>query len=78
MGTESLPLWIVEAGYEGWSARSGKAATRAGLTHRPLDAHLRDVLTWERDAGIGRARVAGLSAGWERELLAEWGRHRQR
>ena len=71
MGPESLALWLVEEGWEGWSARSGAAAVAAGLRHRPRAELLADTLTWEREAGLHRERRAGLSAERERELLAE-------
>ncbi len=36
-GPESLAMWVLDAGYEGWSTRSAEAALAAGLRHRPRD-----------------------------------------
>ena len=69
MGPESLAMWLVDPGLQGWSSRAGAAAVAAGLHHRRREALLAEVLAWEREQGLDRPRSAGLSAGRERELL---------
>ncbi|MFG1837244.1 NAD-dependent epimerase/dehydratase family protein [Micromonospora sp. NPDC049175] len=68
-GTDSLAMWLVEPGWEGWSTRDGSAATRAGLRHRSRADLVADTLAWERDKGLDRERGAGLSPQRERELI---------
>jgi len=72
MGERSLPLWIVDADWLGFSARDGSAARAAGLTNRPLTDLIADSLRWEREQGLDRPRRAGLSPEQEHELLSAW------
>ena len=69
-GPESLPLWIIDPGWNAFLDRSNAAAKAAGLKLRPLERLLAETLEWERAQGLDRERGAGLSAAKERELLA--------
>ncbi len=64
MGPRSLPLWLHDPDWAGFSARSTASAQAAGLTARDLDGTLADALAWERELGLGRT---GRRAGLDRE-----------
>lgn len=70
MGEDSLAMWLVEPGTEGWSTRTGAAAAAAGLRHRDRVELVTGVLAYERAEGLDRPRRAGLSPQRERDLLA--------
>ncbi|MFD4421166.1 NAD-dependent epimerase/dehydratase family protein [Agromyces sp. NPDC058484] len=69
-GPESLPLWIIDPGWNAFMDRSNAAAVAEGLRLRPVGQLLEEVLEWERRQGLERERGAGLSAARERALLA--------
>jgi 2'-hydroxyisoflavone reductase len=71
-GPDSLPLWVADPTWAGFGARSGAAATAAGLRHRPLRDLLVDTLRWERVEGLDRPRRAGLSGDREAALVKSW------
>jgi nucleoside-diphosphate-sugar epimerase len=70
MGEDSLAMWLVEPGWEGWSARSGAAAAAAGLRHRDRTAMVTDILAYEQAEGLDRLSKAGLHPQRERALVA--------
>jgi len=70
-GPRSLPLWL-PASHLGFLSRDTAPARGAGLTPRPLASTSVDVLAYERSRGLDRARIAGLSAADEAELLARF------
>ena len=67
-GPRSLPLWLADPDWQGFQARDGSRARAAGLTHRPLEDTLRDVLAWE-ESQPDHPHGAGLTDDEERELL---------
>jgi 2'-hydroxyisoflavone reductase len=70
MGPRSLPLWLADPEWQGFSARSAARARTAGLTCRPIEDTLRDALAWERELGLDRTdRRAGLTRPEELALL---------
>ena len=72
MGPRSLPLWLPDPAYAGFSARDCSAARGAGLVTRPLEDTLRDTLAWDlaRDPPPAQRR-AGLTDDEEASLLAQ-------
>jgi nucleoside-diphosphate-sugar epimerase len=69
MGPRSLPMWLADPEYAGFTSRSNAAARAMGLRPRPLVETLRDVLVWEQSRPAEQPRQAGLSDAEERELL---------
>lgn len=70
MGPRSLPLWIADPHWTGFSDRDTTSAERAGMPVRNLADTLRDALAWERELGLGRTgRRAGLDRTDELEVL---------
>jgi hypothetical protein len=72
-GPHSLPLWLPEPEYAGTMARSDARAVAAGITRRPLESILHDVLADEITRGLARGRRAGLTRADELALLEELG-----
>ncbi|MFZ0158967.1 MAG: hypothetical protein WAL50_08075, partial [Kineosporiaceae bacterium] len=71
MGERSLPLWLHDPEFAGFTSTSSARARAAGLRTRPRADTLADVLAWELAQGVDRPRGAGLSREDERALLAE-------
>jgi 2'-hydroxyisoflavone reductase len=69
MGERSLPLWLADPDWLGFSANDNTRARGAGLITRPLEETLKDTLAWELTRDPARTRQAGLSDDDERALL---------
>lgn len=68
-GPESLALWIpLGSGYDGFCQRSHAMARHHGLTLRALEETWAACLADERQRGLDRDRLAGLSAAREAQL----------
>ncbi|MDQ2757136.1 MAG: NAD-dependent epimerase/dehydratase family protein [Actinomycetota bacterium] len=71
MGERSLPLWMADEEWQGFSAHDDGSAVEAGLVTRPLEETTRAALAWERVLGLSRTgRTAGLDRDDELELVA--------
>lgn len=68
-GPGSLPLWIGEAGYQGFMARDVCASLTAGLNTRPMVDTVRDTLGWL--GAEPHAPVTGLTRAEELDLLEQ-------
>ncbi len=73
-GPRSLPLWLPQPAYAGFSTRHNDAARAAGLTPRPLARTVAAALSWERARGLDRERQAGLTPAEEELLLTRLSR----
>lgn len=69
-GPRSLPLWLPDPEWAGFTAVDTARARAAGLRPRPLEQTLADALAWELTRDTSRTRAAGLSDADERALLA--------
>jgi 2'-hydroxyisoflavone reductase len=69
-GPRSLPLWAPGSEYAGFGSHDVTPALEAGLTIRATEATAHATLEWERQLGLDRPRVAGLSREDEDALLA--------
>lgn len=69
-GPKSLPLWL-PADHELTVPRSGAKAAVAGLSRRPMEEFITDVLADETARDLQRSRSAGLSRAEELELIAD-------
>lgn len=67
-----LPLWLPEdsAGKDGFMQANVGKAIAAGLTFRPLEETIAATLDWDATRPADQARVAGLAAEKEAEILA--------
>ena len=71
-----LPIWVSDDSgpYAGYGAVSNARAVAAGLTFRPFDTTVKDLMAWFH--GLPADRQAKLRAGITREqetaLLKEW------
>lgn len=70
-GPDSIPLWLPRPAYDGMLAHDAGPALAAGLTPRPLAETTRDTRAW-LDADPA-ARIAGITAEREADLLSRWG-----
>lgn len=69
-GPDSLPMWIPSGmGMDGFAQRSNAKARQHGMTLRPYDETVAEIVADETLRGLSRERVAGLSPRRELELL---------
>jgi 2'-hydroxyisoflavone reductase len=66
-----IPLWIRVPGWEAHAEVSIARALAAGLVFRPLDATVRDTLTWDLERGGPPRGGEGLTREREQALLAQ-------
>ncbi|MBF4623707.1 NAD-dependent epimerase/dehydratase family protein [Clavibacter sp. VKM Ac-2872] len=71
-GPRSLPLWLPGTA-AGMLARSDAGIRALGFRRRPLAETMRDVLADERERGLDRPRLAGLTRDEELAVLAALG-----
>jgi 2'-hydroxyisoflavone reductase len=68
-GPRSLPLWLPDDA-RGMLARSDAGIRALGMVRRPLAETMRDVLADERERGLDRRRLSGLTRDEELAVIA--------
>lgn len=70
-GPDGIPVWLPRPAYDGMLAHDAGPALAAGLVTRPPGETARDTRAW-LDADPA-ARIAGITAEREADLLSRWG-----
>jgi len=73
---QELPIWVSRKSgdFAGYGAVSNARAIKAGLTYRPLETTVTDLMAWFRSQPAERQATlkAGLTREQEAELLKKW------
>jgi 2'-hydroxyisoflavone reductase len=70
-----MPLWMPEEGaphLKGFMFINCNKAVGAGLSFRPLNDTIRDILTWRETTRLNEELKAGIDSGKEERLLRKW------
>src|SRR6185436_9880459 len=67
-----MPLWVPEDYKQGLMSINCDKAVSAGLSFRPLDETIADVLTWSQSKRSYDELKAGMDSAKEQLLLRKW------